>query len=65
VEGLTQGVIQKQLRQGKIRVNGKRAEASTHLAFARPRGGGAEAAGDAAGCRADTRPRGDDPLPGR
>jgi 23S rRNA pseudouridine955/2504/2580 synthase len=32
VEGLTQGVIQKQLRQGKIRVNGKRAEASTHLA---------------------------------
>jgi 23S rRNA pseudouridine955/2504/2580 synthase len=32
VEGLTQGVIQRFLRTGKIRVNGKRAEASTHLA---------------------------------
>ena len=32
VEGLTQGVIQKFLRTGKIRVNGKRAAANTHLA---------------------------------
>lgn len=31
VEGLTQGVIQKFLRTGKIRVNGAKAEASTHL----------------------------------
>jgi 23S rRNA pseudouridine955/2504/2580 synthase len=30
--GLTQGMIQKLLRTGKIRVDGKRAEASTHLA---------------------------------
>jgi 23S rRNA pseudouridine955/2504/2580 synthase len=30
--GLTQGMIQKFLRTGKIRVDGKRAEASTHLA---------------------------------
>jgi 23S rRNA pseudouridine955/2504/2580 synthase len=29
--GLTQGMIQKLLRTGKIRVDGKRAEASTHL----------------------------------
>jgi 23S rRNA pseudouridine955/2504/2580 synthase len=33
VEGLTQGVIQKLLRTGKIRVDGKKAEASTHLAL--------------------------------
>jgi 23S rRNA pseudouridine955/2504/2580 synthase len=32
MEGLTQGMIQKFLRTGKIRVNGKKAEASTHLA---------------------------------
>jgi 23S rRNA pseudouridine955/2504/2580 synthase len=32
VVGLTQGIIQKQLRAGKIRVNGKRAEASLHIA---------------------------------
>jgi 23S rRNA pseudouridine955/2504/2580 synthase len=32
VEGLTQGVIQKLCRTGKIRVDGKKTEASTHLA---------------------------------
>jgi len=32
VEGITQGVIQKSLRTGKIRVNGKKAEANAHLA---------------------------------
>jgi 23S rRNA pseudouridine955/2504/2580 synthase len=32
VDGLTQSVIQKLLRTGKIRVNGKKAEASAHLA---------------------------------
>jgi len=32
VEGLTQGVIQKFLRTGKIRVNGAKAEANAHLA---------------------------------
>lgn len=31
VEGLTQAMIQKLLRTGKIRVDGKRAEASTHV----------------------------------
>jgi 23S rRNA pseudouridine955/2504/2580 synthase len=33
VEGLTQAMIQKFLRTGKIRVNGKKAEASAHLAL--------------------------------
>jgi 23S rRNA pseudouridine955/2504/2580 synthase len=32
MEGLTQGMIQKFLRTGKIRVNGKKAEANAHLA---------------------------------
>jgi 23S rRNA pseudouridine955/2504/2580 synthase len=32
VEGLTQAMIQKLLRTGKIRIDGKRAEASTHVA---------------------------------
>jgi len=31
VEGLTQAMLQRLLRTGKIRVNGKKAEASTHL----------------------------------
>ncbi len=32
IEGLTQGVIQRLCRTGKIRIDGKKAEASTHLA---------------------------------
>jgi 23S rRNA pseudouridine955/2504/2580 synthase len=31
IEGLTQGVLQKLCRTGKIRIDGKKAEASTHL----------------------------------